>query len=294
MNTFKAGFVSLLGMPNAGKSTLLNALIGEPISIITPKAHTTRQHILGILTTSTFQIVFSDTPGLLSPTHPLQRYMEKDLRKAFTDTDLNLLLLSATEKPHPLHLKYYHILKSKPLLLLLNKSDTCSSDELRCQKQQWQTFLSYSETLLPLSAKCKSGLDTLLEHILPYIPSHPPYFPFTQLTDKSKRFIAEEVLRKHALLNYRKEIPYHIYTSVHSFRQEAHILHIEASVYTARNSQKAILIGHKGQALKRLGTAVRKELERFFHTQIFLHLTIKVAADWMKKEEKLREVFRKF
>ena len=293
MSKFKAGFVSLLGMPNAGKSTLLNALIGSPISIITPKAHTTRQHILGILTTSAFQIVFSDTPGLLAPIHALQKYMAKDLHRASTDTDLNLLLLSATEKPHDLHVKYYNILKSKALLLLLNKSDTCSPDMLLSQQKQWQTFLSHSAPLLPLSAKHKQGLDTLLEHILPHIPVHPPYFPFTQLTDKSKRFIAEEVLRKHILLNYRKEVPYHIYTSVHSFKQEEQILRIEASIYTSRNSQKAILIGHKGQALKRLGTAVRKELERFFHTHIFLHLTIKVALDWMKKEEKLREIFQK-
>lgn len=288
-SSFRSGFVTLLGMPNVGKSTLMNALVGVPVSVATPKAHTTREKILGIMSSTSFQLVFCDTPGLLRPSHALQQHMQRQLRQALEGLDVALFLLSAQEKPTPLHRHYFDLVDKEQLLLLLNKADCCSAVKLKAELARWEAFFD-GHRLLPISALKGEGLDILLSELLDRVPVHPPYYPLEQLSDKTERFMAAELLRKHILLGYKAEVPYSTYVSVFFFRKIRQTLHIHAQIYVERPSQKAILIGKAGRALRGVGQRARGEMQRFFGQKVYLRTRVHVIKDWKRKNKEVQRM----
>ena len=277
----------MIGMPNVGKSTLLNAWVGARLSITTPKAHTTREKILGVMSTTMFQLVFCDTPGLLSPRYALQKYMASQLKQALEGSEVILFLVGTDEKPTELHQRYFSMTRQEPLLVALNKIDLCSSEELEAHTQRWAEFFD-GHKVYPISAKRSEGLDTLLFEILNYIPPHPPYYAMEQLTDKSERFVAAEILRKYILLGYKAEVPYSTYVSVTFFKKIEHVLHIHAHICVERDSQKAILIGTKGRPLKHVSTRARKEMESFFKEKVFLRAQVEVIKNWKRNSSQVQ------
>ena len=284
----KAGFVNIVGNPNVGKSTLSNILVGERLSIITSKAQTTRHRIMGIVNTDEYQIVFSDTPGVLKPKFKLQESMLEYSTGALVDADVLLYVTDVVENPEKNMDFLNKVAKMKvPVLLLINKIDQSNQAELGNIVEHWHRLLPNAE-ILPISAKNKFGTDMLLKRIGELLPDSPPYFDKDQLTDKPARFFVTEIIREKILLYYDKEIPYSVEPVVEKFIEDDKKIHINAVVYVERESQKGIIIGHQGVALKRVSTEARKSLEKFFGKSIYLEIFVKVDKDWRNSDRAMK------
>lgn len=284
----KAGFVNIIGNPNVGKSTLMNTFVGEKLSIITSKAQTTRHRILGIVNGDDFQLVYSDTPGILKPNYKLQQNMMKFVDTAITDADIILYVTDVVEMPEK-NADYLEKIKNSgsPVLLLINKIDLTRQDILEKLVEDWKNKLPKAE-IFPVSALEKFNIEPVFKRILELLPASPPYFPKDELTDKTERFFVQEIIREKIFLNYQKEIPYSCEVNAEEFKESDDIIHIRAMIYVARDSQKGIIIGHKGLALKKVGTEARKDMEAFFEKKVFLALHVKVLKDWRDKEQNLK------
>lgn len=283
----KAGFVNIVGNPNVGKSTLMNQLVGERISIATFKAQTTRHRIMGIVNTDDMQIVFSDTPGVLKPNYKLQESMLAFSESALADADVLLYVTDVVENPEK-NMEFLEKVQKMtiPVLLLINKIDQSDQKQLGDIVEKWHALLPNAE-ILPLSAKNKFGVDLLLARIKELLPDSPPYFEKDQLTDKPARFFVSEIIREKILLYYDKEIPYAVEVRVNSFKESENLIKIDATIYVERDSQKGIIIGHQGIALKKVSTESRKALEKFFGKKIFLNTFVKVDKDWRTNQKEL-------
>ena len=283
----KAGFVNIVGNPNVGKSTLMNQLVGERISIATFKAQTTRHRIMGIVNSDDCQIVFSDTPGVLKPNYKMQEMMLAFSVSALTDADILLYVTDVVESPEK-NLAFLEKVKkiSIPVLLLINKIDESDQNKLGDIVEKWHTLLPNAE-ILPVSAKNKFGVDILLKRIKELLPESPAYFDKEQLTDKPARFFVSEIIREKILLYYDKEVPYSVEVRVEQFEEDERKIHINAVIYVERDSQKGIIIGHQGVALKKMNTESRKALERFFDKVIYLETFVKVDKDWRSSQKEL-------
>lgn len=284
---FKSGFVSIVGKPNVGKSTLMNRLVGESLSIVTAKAQTTRHRIMGILTGTDYQIVYSDTPGLLEPIYPLQEAMMNFVTVSLEDADLVLFVVEWGEKFDPqLHGR---VLKTRaPIVVIVNKSDLGKPEGEKEKQAYWSQSVS-ARSVICVSAKTGQNVKRLLPEIIGALPEHPAYYPPDELTDRSERFFASEIIREKVFLNYSQEIPYSTEVGIESFKDEPSLLRISAVLYTERDSQKGILIGKAGSSLKKVGTQARIDLEAFFRKKVFLEMRVKVAADWRKQKLKLKQ-----
>lgn len=284
----KAGFVNIVGNPNVGKSTLMNLLVGERISIATFKAQTTRHRIMGILNTEDMQIVFSDTPGVLKPNYKLQESMLNFSQSALVDADVLLYVTDTVEKPNKNSDFMEKVRNIKvPVLLLINKIDLINQDLLIKLVEEWHEMLPDAE-IIPISAKAKFNTDVVMKRIKELIPDSPPYFDKDQWTDKPARFFVTEIIREKILLYYDKEIPYSVEVVVEKFKEDAKSIHINAVIYVERDSQKGIIIGHQGKALKKVATEARKTLEHFFGKSIYLETFVKVDKDWRSSDKELK------
>jgi len=279
----RSGFVNILGNPNVGKSTIMNALVGEKLSIITPKAQTTRHRIMGIVNGEDFQIVYSDTPGILRPQYKLQETMMNFVNSALSDADLILYVTDVTERTAN-EGEYIDKIKesSIPVIIAINKVDLTTQENLEKIVESWHHAFPDSP-VFPVSALKKFNLDSLLNAILSKLPEGEPFFPKDQLTDKYERFFASEIIREKILINYKKEIPYSVEIEIESFKDEKKMIRIRALIHVTRDSQKGIIIGHKGVMLKRVGTEARHDMEDFFKKKVFLELYVKVTKDWRDK-----------
>lgn len=283
----KAGFVNIVGNPNVGKSTLMNQLVGERISIATFKAQTTRHRIMGILNTEEMQIVFSDTPGVLKPNYKMQEAMLQFSESALQDADVLLYVTDTVEKPDKNSDFLEKVQKMDvPILLLINKIDLSDQQKLTNQVEEWAKVLPNAE-IIPISASNKFNIDVVLKRIKDLLPDSPPYFGKDQWTDKPARFFVTEIIREKILLYYDKEIPYSVEVSVESFHETEKNIRIRAIIYVERESQKGIIIGHQGVALKKVGAESRKALEKFFGKSIFLETYVKVDKDWRSSQREL-------
>jgi GTP-binding protein Era len=284
---FKSGLVNIIGLPNAGKSTLLNAIIGQKISAVTHKAQTTRNRIKAIYNDDQSQIIFYDTPGLIKPAYLLQEKMMDFVREALKDTDLNLLIVDASSTKEDYQLIDAFIsLSSKPLIIALNKSDKIPEETLTKQLDNWKA--KYLEAdILPVSAKNGTNLISLIEAIKFSLPAHPPYYDTDELTDRSTRFFIQELIREQILLMFHEEIPYAVHIIVDEFKEKETITVIKATVFVERETQKGILLGHKGSSIRDLGIRCRKQIEDFVQQKVFLELSIKVKKDWRNSEQDL-------
>ena len=287
----KSGFVNIVGNPNVGKSTLMNALVGERLSIITSKAQTTRHRILGIVNGEDFQMVYSDTPGVLSPNYRLQEKMLEFSRSALVDADVLLYVTepqdTADRNPDFLEKVKRMAAAGTRVFLIINKIDLTTQETLESLVAFWHSQLPEAE-IFPISAQERFGVAQLFDAIKEALPVGPPFFPKDQLTDKSERFFVNEIIREKVLLNYDKEIPYSVEVEVESFQEEEHLIRISAVIYCERESQKGIIIGKAGAALKRVGSQARKDIEDFFQKQVFLQLFVKVDRDWRSNTGRLR------
>lgn len=283
----KAGFVNIVGNPNVGKSTLMNQLVGEKISIATFKAQTTRHRIMGIVNTDDMQIVFSDTPGVLKPNYKMQEMMLAFSESALADADILLYVTDVVEDPTK-NIDFLEKVRklSIPILLLINKIDETDQKRLGDLVEQWHKLLPEAE-ILPISAKNKFGTDILMKRIGELLPESPAYFDKEQLTDKPARFFVSEIIREKILRYYDKEIPYSVEVVVERFKEDDKVIRINAVIYVERDSQKGIIIGHQGQALKKVSTEARKSLETFFGKKIFLECFVKVDKDWRNSQREL-------
>ncbi|UKK51574.1 GTPase Era [Prevotella sp. E13-17] len=283
----KAGFVNIVGNPNVGKSTLMNQLVGERISIATFKAQTTRHRIMGIVNTDDMQIVFSDTPGVLKPNYKLQESMLAFSESALTDADVLLYVTDVVENPEK-NMDFLEKVQKMtiPVILLINKIDESDQKTLGDIVTKWHSLLPNAE-ILPISAKNKFGTDILLKRIQELLPESPAFFDKDQLTDKPARFFVSEIIREKILLYYDKEIPYSVEVVVERFKEDDRQIHINAVIYVERDSQKGIIIGHQGVALKKVSTEARKTLEKFFDKHIFLEIFVKVDKDWRSSKKEL-------
>lgn len=283
----KAGFVNIVGNPNVGKSTLMNQLVGERISIATFKAQTTRHRIMGIVNTDDMQIVFSDTPGVLKPNYKMQEMMLAFSESALADADVLLYVTDVIENPEK-NMEFLEKAKKMqiPVLLLINKIDQSDPKKLGDIVEKWHSLLPNAE-ILPISAKNKFGTDMLLKRIKELLPESPAFFDKDQLTDKPARFFVSEIIREKILLYYDKEIPYSVEVRVERFKEDEKRIHINAVIYVERDSQKGIIIGHQGIALKKVNTESRKALEKFFDKKIFLETFVKVDKDWRSSQREL-------
>ncbi len=291
LRAHRSGFVNIVGNPNVGKSTLMNALVGERLSIITSKAQTTRHRILGIVNGEDFQMVYSDTPGVLSPNYRLQEKMLEFSRSALVDADV---LLYVTEPQDTIDRNPDFIEKVKKMssagtrvFLIINKIDLTTQETLESLVAFWHTQLPEAE-IFPISAQERFGVSQLFDAIKEALPVGPPFFPKDQLTDKPARFFVDEIIREKILLNYDKEIPYSVEVEVESFKEEDKLIRIDAVIYCERDSQKGIIIGKAGSALKRVGSQARKDIEDFFQKQVFLQLFVKVDKDWRSNTSRLK------
>ncbi len=284
----KAGFVNIIGCPNVGKSTLMNALVGERLSIITSKAQTTRHRIMGIVSGDNYQIVFSDTPGIIKPLYKLQEKMMQFVITAFTDADLFLLITDVFEDIQ-LEESYLNKLQktNTPILLLINKIDVATQQQLEEKLLVWKEKLPKAE-IIAISALKKFNVDRIMGRIIDMLPEADAFYNKDEFTDKPERFFVSEIIREKILLNYKKEIPYSVEAVVNSFKEEEKIIKIQVDILVERDSQKGIIIGDKGSALKRVGTQARKDMEVFFKKQIFLELFVKVDKDWRSNENRLK------
>jgi GTP-binding protein Era len=282
----RSGFVSIVGKPNVGKSSLMNKLVGENLSIITAKAQTTRHRIMGILNGDDFQIVYSDTPGMLEPKYQLHEAMMNYVKVSLEDADVILLIVELDEKfDEKLMVRFQNM--TTPLILLINKIDLAKGSQVIDKMEYWKQFLKPSE-IIPVSAKTGENLNQVLVTIKKYLPEHPGFYPKDDLTDRSERFFAAEIIREKIFLNYEQEIPYSTEVNVESFKEEETIIRIRAVIFVERDSQKGILIGKAGASLKKTGTDARKDLEKFFGKKIFLETHVKVADNWRKETQKLK------
>ncbi len=284
----RSGFVNIVGNPNVGKSTLMNALVGERISIITSKAQTTRHRIMGIVNGDDFQIVYSDTPGVLKPNYKLQEQMLEFSRSALVDADILLYVTDVQDNAERNEefidqVKHTHA----KLLLVINKIDLTTQETLERLVEFWHKELPEAE-IYPISAQERFGVEGLFERIKALLPECPPYFDKDQMTDKPARFFVNEIIREKILLNYDKEIPYSVEVEVESFKEEQNLIRINAVIYVERDSQKGIIIGHQGKALKAVGTEARKDIEAFFGKKVYLELFVKVDKDWRSKSGRLK------
>jgi GTP-binding protein Era len=283
----KAGFVNIIGNPNVGKSTLMNALVGEKLSIITNKAQTTRHRILGIVSGDDFQIVYSDTPGIIQPGYKLQESMMQFLDHVLVDADLFLYVVEGrAELKNPAIKEKFN--KSRvPLVILLNKIDISNQEEVLSNMQYWQD--QYPAALvIPVSAKEKFNIDKVFDTIVEKLPFSPAYYDKEEMTTKSERFFAGEIIREKILQNYSKEIPYSVEVEIQTFKEQDHLFKIASMIYVSRQSQKGIIIGHEGKMLKKVGTEARKDMEQFFGKKVFLELFVKVKKDWRENENDLK------
>lgn len=286
--THRSGFVNIVGNPNVGKSTLMNLLVGERVSIITSKAQTTRHRIMGIVNTPELQIVYSDTPGVLRPNYKLQESMLEFSESALGDADVLLYVTDTVETADKNEFFLERVRGVKcPVLLLINKVDLTTQPELEALVERWHQELPEAE-IIPLSALNNFNVQPLKKRIESLIPPSPPYFEKDALTDKPARFFVTEIIREKILLYYQKEIPYSVEVVVESFREEEARIHIQALIIVERDSQKGIIIGHKGVALKKVGSMARRDMERFFEKKIFLELFVKVEKDWRNRDNLLR------
>ena len=284
----KAGFVNIIGNPNVGKSTFLNAIVGEDLAITTPKAQTTRHRILGIVNGDDYQVIFSDTPGIIKPAYEMQEAMMDFVKTSFEDADILIYMVEAGEKDLKNEAFFKKIAHAKvPILLLVNKVDQTDQETLEKMIQYWQEKVPNAE-IFPVSALHGFGINQVFNRILELLPESPPYFGKDQLTDKTERFIVNEKIREKILKHYKKEIPYAVEVDTEEFIEEDDRIRIRSIIYVERDSQKGIIIGHKGAGLKRVGTEARKDLEKFFGKKIYLELYVKVNKDWRKKNDQLR------
>lgn len=284
----KSGFVNIIGNPNVGKSTLMNAMVGEKLSIITSKAQTTRHRIFGIVNGEDFQVVFSDTPGIIKPAYELQSSMMNFVKSAFEDADVMLYMVEIGEQGLKDELFFKKISTSKtPVLLLLNKIDTSDQVQLEQQIEYWQGVLPNVE-IYPISALENFNVKEVFDRILELLPEGPPYFPKDQITDKPERFFVNETVREKILLQYKKEIPYAVEVETEEFLEDNKIIRIRSVVMVERETQKGIIIGHKGRALKKVGVEARKDLEKFFGKQVHIELYVKVNKNWRNNSGQLK------
>ncbi|MBE6193828.1 MAG: GTPase Era [Rikenellaceae bacterium] len=285
----RSGFVNIIGNPNVGKSTLMNALVGERLSIITSKAQTTRHRIMGIVNGEDFQIVYSDTPGILKPNYKLQESMMKFVKGAVSDADVILYVTDTVEQPSDRNSEILEkiALSGIPVLLIINKIDLTTQEKLEELVAFWQQRLPQA-TVIPASAREGFNIGGIFDRILSLLPDGEPFYPKDTLTDKTLRFFASEIIREKILLTYDKEIPYCCEIEIDSYKEEAAIDRISATIYVARDSQKGIVIGHKGEKLKKVGQAARQDLERFLDKKVFLQLFVKVNDDWRNSDRQLR------
>jgi len=284
----KAGFVNIIGNPNVGKSTLMNAFVGERLSIITSKAQTTRHRILGIVNGDEFQVVLSDTPGIIKPAYELQSSMMDFVKTAFEDADVLIYMVEIGEKELKDEAFFNKIVHTKiPVLLLLNKIDTSTQEQLEEQVQHWQAKVPNAE-IYPISALKNFNVQNVFTRILEILPESPPYYPKDALTDKPERFFVNETIREKILMNYDKEIPYAVEIETEEFIEDDNIIRIRAVIMVERDTQKGIIIGHKGGALKKVGIQAREDLEKFFGKQIHLEMFVKVNKDWRSNNYQLR------
>ena len=283
----KAGFVNIVGNPNVGKSTLMNQLVGERISIATFKAQTTRHRIMGIVNTPDMQIVFSDTPGVLKPNYKLQESMLAFSESALVDADILLYVTDVVENPEKNADFLAKVAKlTIPVILLINKIDVSDQQNLGNIVEKWHSILPNAE-ILPISAKNKFGVDMLLNRIKQLLPDSPPFFDKDQLTDKPARFFVSEIIREKILLYYDKEIPYAVEVRCETFKEDDRNIHIQVVIYVERDSQKGIIIGHQGVAIKKVSTEARKQLEKFFGKHVYLETFVKVDKDWRSSRKEL-------
>lgn len=285
---FKAGFVNIVGNPNVGKSTLMNRLVGEKLAIITPKAQTTRHRIMGIVNGEDYQIVYSDTPGVLKPNYKLQETMLNFSKSALTDADVILYVTDTVETPDKNADFLASVAKSEiPVILILNKIDLTTPENLEKLVEMWLEILPAAQ-IVPTSALEKFNTDSIIARIVKLLPESEPYFPQDQLTDKPMRFFASEIIREKILINYQKEIPYSVEVVIEAYTESPTLDRISATIIVARETQKGILIGHQGTMLKRVGTQARKDLELFLGKKVFLEIFVKVNPDWRDNETALR------
>ena len=285
----KSGFINIIGNPNVGKSTLMNCFMGEKFSIITSKAQTTRHRILGIVNGDDFQLVFSDTPGILKPLYELQDSMMDFVKNALEDADILIYMIEIGEKSIKNSDVHKKILNAKvPTFILLNKIDLSNQEDLEAQVNYW-TELYPKSFIYPISALNNFNISQVLTHLIELIPESPPYFPKDQLTDKPERFFVNEILREKILLYYNKEIPYSVEVVTEEFKENDDIIKIKSIIYVERDSQKGIIIGHKGNALKKIGTKARQGLEIFFGKKIFIELNVKVSKNWRSNSKVLKK-----
>jgi len=286
--THKAGFVNIIGNPNVGKSTLMNAFVGERLSIITSKAQTTRHRILGIVNGDDFQMILSDTPGIIKPAYELQRSMMSFVRSAFEDADVLLYLVELGEKQLKDEAFFNKITSAKiPVLLLINKIDKGNEEMLNEALELWQEQVPNAE-VFAISALENFGVQEVFQRILQILPESPPFYSKDQLTDKPERFFVNEIVREKILIHYKKEIPYSVEIDTEEFFEEEKIIRIRSIIMVERDSQKGIIIGHKGEAIKKVGIEARRDLESFFGKQIYIELVVKVNKNWRSNKTQLR------
>lgn len=284
----KAGFVNIIGNPNVGKSTLMNALVGEKLSIITPKAQTTRHRILGIVNEDNYQVVFSDTPGIIKPAYELQSSMMDFVKSAFEDADILIYMVEVGEMELKNEAFFKRIIHSEiPIILLLNKIDKSSQDEVEQKIEYWRTKVPNAEVFV-ISALEGFGVNAVFEKIKELLPEGPAFYPKDQLTDKPERFFVNEKIREKILMHYKKEIPYSVEVETEEFVEEENIVRIRSIIMVERETQKGIIIGHKGSALKRVGAEARKDLEKFFDKKVFIELYVKVNKNWRSDKNQLK------
>lgn len=284
----KAGFVNIIGNPNVGKSTLMNALVGEKLSIITPKAQTTRHRILGIVNDENHQIIFSDTPGIIKPAYELQSSMMDFVKSAFEDADILIYMVEVGEKELKNEAFFNRIIHSEiPVILLLNKIDKSSQDEVEDKIEYWKNKVPNADVFV-ISALEGFNVTAVFDKIKELLPEAPPFYPKDQLTDKPERFFVNEKIREKILTHYKKEIPYSVEVETESFVEEENIVRIRSIIMVERDTQKGIIIGHKGTAIKRVGAEARKDLERFFQKKVFIELYVKVNKNWRSDKNQLK------
>lgn len=284
----KSGFVNIIGNPNVGKSTIMNRLVGEKLSIITSKMQTTRHRIKGIVNGDDFQIVYSDTPGILKPNYKLQENMMKFVDTALVDADVILYVTDVVERIDK-HTEYLERIQNTeiPVLILINKIDLSNQEKVTELISQWKELVP-NAFILPISATEGFNVAPIFDLIMERLPEGPAYFDKDELTDRNERFFAQEIIREKILLHYEKEVPYSVEVAIESFKEDEKILHIMAVIYVNRDTQKGIIIGHQGKAIKRVGTEARKDIEEFFSKKVFLELFVKVNKDWRDKDNALR------
>ena len=282
----KAGFVSIVGKPNVGKSTLMNRLVGENLSIISPKAQTTRHRIMGIINADDYQIVYSDTPGILEPKYALHEAMMNYVKVSLEDADVILLVIEYGERFDASAHERFKTLTA-PILLLVNKVDKAPKADRKAVIAYWKSVLPARE-VIPVSAMTGENVNVILPALINLLPEHPSYYPKDELTNRSERFFAAEIIREKIFYNYNQEIPYSTEVGIEDFKDEEKILKIRATLFVERDSQKGILIGKAGSSLKKVGTEAREDMERFFGKKVFLETRVKVASDWRKQKDKLR------